>query len=149
LNPQPCRQLQNLIFRGYSHIYPRVTRTGNDTAENDADAAQDGRFPKGVSGNPRGSLSKAARQSRLAEIIAEWVAPHGGTAAFGAAELALLNRAAELRLLRPRNPLDGIRAANTVARILSLLGLVDGRTRQRGARRQRFAPFVPRLSMAV
>ena len=84
----------------------------------------------GQSGNPRGSESKAARKARIAAIIAEWVAPHGGTAAFGAAELALLNRAAELSLLRPRNPLDGIRAANTVARILALLGLVDGRRKR-------------------
>jgi hypothetical protein len=54
------------------------------------------RWVKGVSQNPRGRESKAARLARREATIARWAEPFGGVATLKPAEVDLLHQAAEL-----------------------------------------------------
>jgi hypothetical protein len=83
------------------------------------------RWVKGVSQNPRGRESKAARQARREAVIAAWAEPYGGVAALKPAELDLLYQAAELSLVRPRTVEDQVRVANTISKILAQVGFAD------------------------
>ncbi len=87
---------------------------------------------RGRSANPRGRESKAARMSRRDRLIEEWTADIGGPASLTAAEIALLSQAAELAMApSPRTHEDRIRYANTIAKILRQVGLVDRRGKRR------------------
>ena len=93
---------------------------------------------KGVSGNPRGRESKAARLARREAVIAAWAEPYGGIATLKPAELDLLHQAAELSLMRPRTVEDQVRVANTISKILAQVGFAD-------KRRTREPPSAPDL----
>jgi hypothetical protein len=97
---------------------------------------QGGRWLSGVSGNPAGSKSKAARRERRLAIISEWLAPHGGMSAFSAADITLLHEAAEVTLRRHRTPEEQTRSANVVSKIFAQIGLCS---KDRGPR----APVEP------
>jgi hypothetical protein len=84
----------------------------------------------GVSQNPAGKESKAARRARIERIVSDWCEPAGGTKAFNPAELALLARAAEMTLVLPRNPEDQVRVLNSIRGVLKQLGLVQHRRRE-------------------
>src|SRR5262249_2893078 len=91
------------------------------------------RWPKGVSGNPRGRESKATRRARCEGIIAAWAEPFGGITTLKPAELDLLRQAAELSLMRPRTVEDQGRVANTISKILAQVGFADKRRRREWA----------------
>jgi hypothetical protein len=63
----------------------------------------------GVSQNPAGKESKAARRARIDRIVVEWCEPAGGVERFNPAELALLAKAAEMTLVLPRDPENQVR----------------------------------------
>jgi len=93
-------------------------------------------FQPGVSGNPKGSESKAERHARREALIRQWTEPFGGMASLQAAEIDLLHQAAELALRKyPRR--EAVRVANTISKILAQCGLVAGYT---GRRRRRSEP---------
>jgi hypothetical protein len=88
------------------------------------------RWVKGVSQNPRGRESKAARLARREATIARWAEPFGGVATLKPAEVDLLHQAAELSLIRPRTVEDAVRVANTISKILAQVGFADRRKRE-------------------
>jgi hypothetical protein len=81
----------------------------------------------GVSQNPAGKESKAARQARRDAIIASWAEPYGGMGTLRPAELELLRQGAELAMRKPRRSEDAVRNANSLSRILAQVGFVDKR----------------------
>jgi hypothetical protein len=85
----------------------------------------------GVSANPSGRETAAARRARIDAIVARWTQPFGGVSVLSPAELALASTAAALSLERPRKRADMLTQANTVARLLALAGLATRRTRPR------------------
>jgi len=93
-------------------------------------------WTKGVSQNPKGKESKAARLARREAIIAAWCEPHGGVATLKPAELELVRQAAELSMCRPRNVVERVRYANTISRIMTQVGLAAGFTGRRRPRSQ-------------
>ena len=84
---------------------------------------------KGVSGNPRGSESAAARRARVAAKVEVWVKELGGKV--GVLERDLLQRAAEMSLLRPRRHEDLVRVTNTISKLLAQAGFRTDRPRKR------------------
>ena len=83
---------------------------------------------KGVSGNPKGSITAAERRARIAAKVDGWVAELGGRV--GAAERELLQRAAELSMLKPRRNEDAVRTANTISKLLAQAGFNRHRKRR-------------------
>jgi hypothetical protein len=83
---------------------------------------------KGVSGNPRGSETAAQRRARVAAKVDAWAAELGGK--IGAVERTLLQRAAELSLLRPRRVEDMTRVTNTISKLLAQAGFHRYRKRE-------------------
>jgi hypothetical protein len=88
---------------------------------------------RGVSQNPRGRETKAEREARRDAIIAAWAEPFGGVAVLRSAELELLRQGAELSMCRPRNAEDRVRHANTISKIMVLVGFVDNRRNRESA----------------
>jgi hypothetical protein len=86
-----------------------------------------GRWPKGTSGNPRGSESRAAKEARVDAIVAEWTRPYGGASNLPPCNVVLLKHAADLSLRRPRRADDQVRLANTVSRLVAQAGLASCR----------------------
>jgi hypothetical protein len=84
---------------------------------------------KGVSGNPRGSESAAARRARVAAKVETWVQELGSKV--GAVERDLLQRAAEMSLIRPRRHEDLVRVTNTISKLLAQAGFRKDRPRRR------------------
>jgi hypothetical protein len=84
-----------------------------------------GRWPKGVSGNPAGEMSRAAKEARLDAIVAEWTRPYGGASNLPPCNVVLLKHAADLSLRRPRRADDQVRLANTVSRLVAQAGLAS------------------------
>jgi hypothetical protein len=82
----------------------------------------------GVSANPAGKESPAARSARIDRIVDEWA----GGATLTAAERDLLKHAAGLTLSRKRRTAeDEVRVVNTVRAILRQCGLLTGRKRDK------------------
>jgi len=77
----------------------------------------------GVSQNPSGRESAAARRARIEKIVAAWAGPFGGVDALLPAELVLAHTAAELSLYRPRRHEDAVRQANAISKLLAQAGL--------------------------
>jgi hypothetical protein len=75
----------------------------------------------GVSANPRGRLTAAAKQERIERKAAELAAEFGGLGALSACEKVMLEQAAALLLRRPRSSEDVVRVANAIGRILGSL----------------------------
>jgi hypothetical protein len=88
-------------------------------------------YRRGQSGNPAGSLSRAAKLARRDALIAEWTRDIGGEGALSAVELDLVRKAAELMMLRSSKAEDAVRVANSVSKILAQVGLVDRRGKKR------------------
>jgi hypothetical protein len=84
----------------------------------------------GVSANPAGKESRAARRARIEIIVAEWARPFGGIGVLAPAELMLARKAAELSLCRPKRAEDTIRYCNTVGRLLAQCGLANKHERE-------------------
>jgi hypothetical protein len=86
------------------------------------------RWVKGVSGNPAGAESKAARRARIDALVSEWSEPVGGVGALKPVEVALLRRAAELYLYsKPKTIEEQSRIANTIGRLVAQSGLANAR----------------------
>src|SRR5438128_6524854 len=85
----------------------------------------------GISGNPRGAESRAARQARIVARVAEWAAEWGGVEKLSAIERDLLRRAAELELIRPRRHEDAVRVANTISKLLAQTGFNRHRSKSK------------------
>jgi hypothetical protein len=81
----------------------------------------------GVSQNPRGRESNAARRARRDAIIAAWAEPHGGVASLEPAEMTLLRQAAELDMSKSRTAEDRVRTANAIAKSMLQVGFVGGK----------------------
>jgi BMFP domain-containing protein YqiC len=91
-----------------------------------------GRFEKGVSGNPRGSLSKAEREALLRAKLQALAEPFGGLSALDAINRERLDQAARLLLdTRRRSAVDTVRYAHIVER---LLAAVEAGASRRGTR---------------
>jgi hypothetical protein len=88
-----------------------------------------GGFQPGISGNPAGSESAAARRARVAAKVETWVQELGDKV--GAVERDLLQRAAEMSLLRPRRHEDLVRVTNTISKLLAQAGFRKDRPRKR------------------
>jgi hypothetical protein len=81
-------------------------------------------WPKGVSGNPHGRASNAARDAKIDGIVAAWLVPYGyNVDSLPSARLELLRRAAGMTLRRPERK-DEVRHNNTIARLISQAGLL-------------------------
>jgi hypothetical protein len=87
-------------------------------------------WQKGVSGNPAGKESLARRRERIEATVEAWCAPYGGPSILQPAEMALVRRAAELSLCRPRRHEDVIRYTNAISRILAQCGLATRHERE-------------------
>jgi hypothetical protein len=72
----------------------------------------------GVSGNPRGRLSKAERDAKVRRTMIRLARPLGGIQKLTALELERLKLAAELLQRQPRNAEDRVRVANCIDRML-------------------------------
>jgi hypothetical protein len=82
------------------------------------------RWTKGVSGNPAGAESKAARRARIDQLVNEWA----GETVLKSVERDLLRRAAELFLYsKPKTIEDQARIANTIGRLVAQAGLANAR----------------------
>jgi hypothetical protein len=79
-------------------------------------------FQPGQSGNPHGK-SRAWREARIAEVMAEIAAEFGGEAALSAGDRALLRIAAEEVIATPRahDHEARTRSANIIARALNAI----------------------------
>jgi hypothetical protein len=88
---------------------------------------QDGRFVKGISGNPQGSISKAEQARRVAEMAESLAVEFGGLSALSPAERLLIEGAAELALMpirrRPFVETEAVRVRvrNSIQRSLSIV----------------------------
>ena len=88
------------------------------------------RWVKGVSGNPAGGESKAARRARIDQLVNEWA----GEIVLKSVERDLLRRAAELFLYsKPKTIEDQARIANTIGRLVAQVGLANARHGKRDA----------------
>jgi hypothetical protein len=87
-------------------------------------------FKPGQSGNPSGAAVYLERQNAL---MLAWCEGAGvDIETLTAAERTMLREAAKLALLRPSSkPNNRIRVANSIARILTTLGLVERRRKPR------------------
>lgn len=83
---------------------------------------------KGVSGNPKSSITTAERRARIAAKVDAWVAELGGPV--GSAEREMLWRAAELSMLHPRRNEDMVRTTNAIGRLLAQAGFHRHRHRK-------------------
>ncbi len=81
----------------------------------------------GVSANPAGRMSNAARQERIEAKARELAVEFGGIEKLSPVERALLDQAAVLLLRKPRSAEDVVRVANSVQRLLGALGKRKGR----------------------
>src|ERR1700756_2932917 len=89
-------------------------------------------WPKGVSGNPRGSLSKAEREALLRAKLQALAERFGGLSALDAINRERLDQAARLLLdTRRRSAVDTVRYAHIVER---LLAAVEAGASRRGTR---------------
>jgi BMFP domain-containing protein YqiC len=89
-------------------------------------------WPKGVSGNPGGSPSKAEREVLLRGKVAELAEPFGGLSALDAINRERLDQVARLLLdTRRRSATDTVRYAHIVER---LLAAVEAGASRRGTR---------------
>jgi hypothetical protein len=112
----------------------KTVQSGTQTAvKRDGNPAwgsrQDG---TGRSGNPKGSLTAAEKRARLHSIVEDWVAELAqlGVRA-GTVERTLLQRAAQLSLVRPHRNEDQTRTANTISKLLAQAGFRKDRPRKR------------------
>jgi hypothetical protein len=84
------------------------------------------------SGNLKGSLTAAAKRARLKDIVDGWIAELVALGIrAGTAERLLLQRAAELSLVRPHRNEDQVRTANTISKLLAQAGFRKDRPRKR------------------
>jgi len=98
-------------------------------------------FQPGVSGNPRGRVSRKHIEEKARELSAEL----GDYDRMSAIDRALLEQAATLLLRRPKNAEDVVRVSNSIARLLSVVrrrhpprrskrGSLDAHLTERGMR---------------
>jgi hypothetical protein len=77
---------------------------------------------KGVSGNPAGGLSRAAKQARRDRLVAQIAADlAGGIEALTFTDKLLLDKAVDLLVGHPKSQTDRTRAVNTAARIIETI----------------------------
>lgn len=79
------------------------------------------RWRPGVSGNPGGRESKAARLARRDALVVELAGDYGGLDGLSVGDRLQLQIAADLMMRRPKDGDDHVRIANAVARILDKL----------------------------
>jgi hypothetical protein len=76
----------------------------------------------GVSGNPAGGLSRAAKQTRRDRLVAQIAADlAGGIEALSFTDKLLLGKAADLLMSQPKVHVDRTRSLNTAARIIEMV----------------------------
>jgi hypothetical protein len=98
-------------------------------------------FPAGVSGNPGGKESRAARRARIEALVTEWCKPFGDDphAVLTPAEYQLATIAAELTLRRPKRHDDQIRQGTLISRLMAQAGATGTFAASR-VRRRRTGP---------
>jgi hypothetical protein len=101
---------------------------------------------RGMSANPAGRETKAARQARLDAVVTGWAEPFGGVAALKRVELDLLYRAAALQLRRPNTAEDEVRITRAISMILKQVGLVDRRGKRRAEQQKPGAALAAHLA---
>jgi hypothetical protein len=99
--------------------YLRGKRQGSNGMEQMPDQRQG--FPKGVSGNPAGRMSRAACAARIEAKARELAVEFGGYDAVSPVDRVLLTQAATLLLRRPKSAEDSVRLGNGILRALATL----------------------------
>jgi hypothetical protein len=88
-------------------------------------AKNDGRWPKGISGNPRGRLSRAEIAAKCEQMAESLASEFGGLTALTPAEALLIRSAARLAVMtvprRSRADEVAVRVHNSISRSLAIV----------------------------